>query len=207
MRFQGPPGDTGPAGIQGPRGPRGLMVKWRLIAVWQLSKLLQPTLRHWTLPNCTLGVKNKCGLIRCFITCVLSHQHVSASQGVKGALGPVGIIGPSGHPVCTSYLIPSAKLYVTSLGFLAETEWWSVFFLSIRDPRATKEVGGRRCVELFWWIPVCLYCEHRIGYLVWRWRATQALSCLQRLSFPIVLRCLLLHSQWHLAAVEIMSVW
>lgn len=36
---------------------------------------------------------------------------------MEGALGPIGIIGPSGHPVCTSYVIPCAKLYVTSPWF------------------------------------------------------------------------------------------
>lgn len=92
---------------------------------------------------------------------------------MEGALGPFGIIGPSGHPVCTSYLIPSAKLYVTSLSSLAVMEWSSVSFLSIRDPRVTKEVGGRRCVALFWWILFYLYCEHRVGYLVWRQHTTQ----------------------------------
>lgn len=92
---------------------------------------------------------------------------------MEGASGPIGIIGPSGHPVCTSYLILSARLYVTSLCFLALMEWFAVSFLSIRDPGVTKEVGGRRCVAMFWWILFCLYCEHRIGYLVWRLHTTQ----------------------------------
>lgn len=101
------------------------------------------------------------------------HYHVFTLQGMEGALGPIGIIGPSGHPVCTSYLISSAKLYVTSLWFLAMMEWSSVSSFSIRDPRVTKEVGGRRCVALFWWILFGLYFEHRIGYLVWRQHTTQ----------------------------------
>lgn len=102
---------------------------------------------------------------------ILSECHAFTLQGTEGALGPIGIIGPSGHPVCTFYLILSAKLYVTSLWFLAMMEWSSVSFLSTRDPRVTKEVGGRRCVALLWWILFSLYCEHRLAHLVWRRRA------------------------------------
>lgn len=82
-------------------------------------------------------------------------------------------------------LAPAVILYVPHMsshvpsfmwllpGFLAMMEWSFVLFLSIRDPRVTKEVEGRRCVALFWWILFCLYCEHRIGYLVWRQHTAQ----------------------------------
>lgn len=60
--------------------------------------------------------------IRCSnILYIHSHYHAFALQGMEGALGPIGIIGPSGQPVRTSYLILSAKLYVTS----AFWKWWS----------------------------------------------------------------------------------
>lgn len=70
-------------------------------------------------------------------------------QGVEGVLGPTGIIGPSGHPVCISYSVSCAELHVPPVCFLAMMERSSVFFLSIREPRVTEEVRGRWCVVLF----------------------------------------------------------
>lgn len=78
-------------------------------------------------------------------------------------------------------------------------------FLSFRDPRVTKEVRERWCVALLWWIFFCLNCKHRI--LSMETAHHPALFCLQQFSFPIVLCCLLFHSQWHLAAVEFLSGW
>lgn len=119
-------------------------------------------------------MKNNQWSIRCSnILYIHSHYHAFALQGMEGALGPIGIIGPSGHPVRTSYLILSAKLYVTSACFLAMMEWSSVSYLSIRGPRVTKGVGGRWCVAPFWWILFCLYYEQRIRYFVWRQHSTR----------------------------------
>lgn len=70
-------------------------------------------------------------------------------QGVEGVLGPTGIIGPSGHPVCICYSVSCAELHVSPVCFLAMMEWFPVFFLSIREPRVTEEVKGRWCVVLF----------------------------------------------------------
>lgn len=63
-------------------------------------------------------------------------------QGVEGVSGPAGIVGPSGHPVRTSSLFPSARLRCGSDGVTGR-------LLSLhRDPKVTKEVGGSRCVVL-----------------------------------------------------------
>lgn len=131
------------------------------------------------------------------------------SRAWKALWAPLASLGPAVIryvPHLSSHL-PSF-MWLLSVFFLAVIEWSSVFFLTIRDPRVTKEAEGRWCVALFWWILVCLYCEHRIGYLVWRRHSTQPpLPSALFFSFPIVFRCLLLHSRWHLAAVEILSVW
>lgn len=92
---------------------------------------------------------------------------------MEGALGPVGIIGPSGHPVCTSYLILSAKLYVTSRCF---RQWWNDPLSSFSPSgtpgwqRKSWGDGAWRCFDESFF---CLYCEHRMGYLVWRQHTTQ----------------------------------
>lgn len=65
-------------------------------------------------------------------------------QGVEGALGPTGIIGPSGHPVCISYPILCRAL--CTFCCQATMEQLFVYFLSIREPRVTEEVRGRWCV-------------------------------------------------------------
>lgn len=149
------------------------MVRWRLMVVWQLSAVFQPMPLHWTLTNCTLGMKNKYRFIRCYI---IRPQSLTCFcfPGYGGCFGPRWHHWPQRsscmylvcHPMCQA-------LCDFSLVFLAMMEWSFVLFLSIRDPRVTKEVEGRRCVALFWWILFCLYCEHRIGYLVWRQHTAQ----------------------------------
>uniref|UniRef100_A0A3Q3A8I0 Collagen, type XXVII, alpha 1b n=1 Tax=Kryptolebias marmoratus TaxID=37003 RepID=A0A3Q3A8I0_KRYMA len=93
-------------------------------------------------------------------------------MGVEGALGPIGIIGPNGHPVCTSFLIPSAKLYVTSLCFLAvmdtdlpmldqgtevlkTLQHLSTLVQSLRNPLGTRDNPARICRDLY-------NCEQRL---------------------------------------------
>lgn len=159
------------------------------------------TLRSISALNSTLLMKNSRRSVSRSITRVVSHLHASAFQGTEGALGPVGIIGPSGHPVRTSSLILCARLYVTSLCSVAVMEWCSVSFLSIRDPRVTKGVGGRRCVAPVLMNPsqCVLWAQSRI--LSMEPARRSASFAPQHFSFPIVLGCLLFHSQWHLAAV------
>lgn len=104
-------------------------------------------------------MKNKCGLIRSFITCVLSYLHASAFQGAVGALGPVGIIGPSGHPVCTSSLILCARLYVTPLCLRSSDGVIVCFFSPHQGPQGDKGSRGETvrgavlmnpCLSVLW---------------------------------------------------------
>lgn len=86
-------------------------------------------------------------------------------QGGEGVLGPTGIKGPSGYPVCISYSVSCAELHMPPLCFLAMIEWLSVSFLSIRELRVTEEVRGRWCVVLFEksLFSLSVFCMLRLG--------------------------------------------
>lgn len=68
-------------------------------------------------------------------------------QGVEGALGPTGIIGPSGHPVCVSSLVPSVVHILLSGNDGAIV---CLFFSPSGSPGWQRKSGGDGVWRRFW---------------------------------------------------------
>lgn len=85
---------------------------------------------------------------------------------------------------------------------------WSLCLLSLRQgPQGDKGSRGemvRGAVLMNPFLSV-LWAQSRI--LSMETAQHSACFCPQHISFPVVLHCLLLHSQWHLDAEEFLSGW
>lgn len=86
-------------------------------------------------------------------SCVSSVTNMSLLSRVwRERWAPLASLAPA-----VILYVPHISSYLPSFMWLvpAFRQWWSDAvspLLSIRDPRVTKEVGGRWCVALFWWI-------------------------------------------------------
>lgn len=86
-------------------------------------------------------------------------------QGVEGVLGPTGIIGPSGHPVCISYSISWQVLFAFCL--LSGNDGAIVCVFSLHQgAQGDRGSQGEMVRGAVFDKSSSVFCELRLGQLV-----------------------------------------